>query len=150
MAQAEPEADGVEETQHHDNALSQESLQDSPESKDAESSSSTVKSVVDGVVDKASEVAGSVAAATETARDSVDNAAGFLGSDPFGSSSPSTILGGVYPPNQQVYLGNLSFEVTEEQIREEFGKAGSIYKVTLIKDAKGFPKGLVPPSGSVD
>jgi RNA recognition motif-containing protein len=45
--------------------------------------------------------------------------------------------------NNKLYVGNLSYEVTEEDLRENFGKAGTCASVKIIRDrdtkrSKGF------------
>jgi RNA recognition motif-containing protein len=44
---------------------------------------------------------------------------------------------------KKLYVGNISFQVTEEQIREMFEKIGNVESVNLITDrATGRPKGF--------
>lgn len=43
----------------------------------------------------------------------------------------------------KLYVGNMSFKVTEEEIKELFGKIGEVVSVHLITDAHtGQPKGF--------
>jgi RNA recognition motif-containing protein len=46
-------------------------------------------------------------------------------------------------PKHEVYVGNIPYETTEEDVRQHFSSAGEVVKVTLCKDrdtgrAKGF------------
>ncbi len=42
-----------------------------------------------------------------------------------------------------IYVGNLSYEVTEEELRQEFGAFGEVESVRLITDRdSGRPKGF--------
>jgi RNA recognition motif-containing protein len=36
--------------------------------------------------------------------------------------------------NMKIYMGNLSFEVTEEELRQEFSAFGNVESVTIITD----------------
>ena len=43
----------------------------------------------------------------------------------------------------KLYVGNLSYETTEESLRTMFGKAGTVVTVDMIKDRdSGRPKGF--------
>ncbi len=43
----------------------------------------------------------------------------------------------------RIYVGNLSYEVTEEELRQEFGAFGEVASVDIIKDRdSGRPKGF--------
>ena len=46
-------------------------------------------------------------------------------------------------PNRQLYVGNLSYQVTEQDLKEFFGKFGTIEQVRIVKNyhsgrSKGF------------
>jgi RNA recognition motif-containing protein len=44
---------------------------------------------------------------------------------------------------KKLYVGNISFQVTEEQIREMFAKIGKVESINLITDrSTGHPKGF--------
>ncbi len=46
-------------------------------------------------------------------------------------------------PNMRIYVGNLSYEVTEEELRQEFAAFGEVTSVTIITDKySGRPKGF--------
>ncbi len=43
----------------------------------------------------------------------------------------------------KIYVGNLSYEVTEEELRQEFGAFGEVTSVSIITDKySGRPKGF--------
>jgi cold-inducible RNA-binding protein len=45
--------------------------------------------------------------------------------------------------NMKIYVGNLSYEVTEEDLRQEFGAFGEVASVSVITDKySGRPKGF--------
>ncbi len=45
------------------------------------------------------------------------------------------------PPSEQVYIGNLFFNVTEEDLSNHMGKFGEIKNVKVLYDARGMSKG---------
>ncbi len=45
--------------------------------------------------------------------------------------------------SMQLYVGNLDFKVTEDDLRSAFGACGTVIEVTLVKDrATGRPRGF--------
>jgi RNA recognition motif-containing protein len=46
-------------------------------------------------------------------------------------------------PSQTLYVGNLLFEVREEDLEREFGQFGEIEEITIAKDARNLSKGYV-------
>lgn len=53
---------------------------------------------------------------------------------------------GAAPPSKQLYIGNLFFDVTEEDLRREFSRFGTITNLRVIKDPRGMSKGYVEPA----
>lgn len=47
------------------------------------------------------------------------------------------------PPGPTVYVGNINFDTTEEQITKYLEPAGQILDVKIVKDARGFSRGWV-------
>ena len=45
------------------------------------------------------------------------------------------------PPSQELYVGNLFFQVTEDQLHRVFSRFGAVEQVKLIKDPTGRPRG---------
>ena len=44
-----------------------------------------------------------------------------------------------------VFVRNISFDMTEEQMAELFSKAGAIVRLDMARDARGMSKGYVTP-----
>ena len=57
------------------------------------------------------------------------------------SRSPSRSSGNSAPPSNIVYIGNLFFDATDEDLRREFSKAGEVVSATVKKDARGLSRG---------
>ncbi|KAL8803633.1 MAG: hypothetical protein Q9182_003048 [Xanthomendoza sp. 2 TL-2023] len=57
-----------------------------------------------------------------------------------GVSSPASASDA--PANSSIYVGNLYFDVKEDDVRREFEKAGTIESVKLIMDGRGLSKGF--------
>ncbi|QSZ32899.1 hypothetical protein DSL72_002480 [Monilinia vaccinii-corymbosi] len=48
----------------------------------------------------------------------------------------------VIPPNNGIYIGNLLFDITEDDLRKEFEHFGGISDVRVARDARGLSKGF--------
>lgn len=48
-------------------------------------------------------------------------------------------------PKETIYIGNLFFDVTEDDLKKELGRFGEITNCRLLRDARGLSKGSVPP-----
>jgi hypothetical protein len=139
VAQAEPEADGAEEARH-----GVESISETPHTEvqkhgwedlgDSTTLSSAAKSLTDGFTES---TLGADAAAG-SANESFEDTAGFS------DSGQQDSVVGYYPPSRGIYVGNLYFDITEARLEAEFKKAGEIEKVNIVRDGRGFSKGLVP------
>lgn len=46
-------------------------------------------------------------------------------------------------PSKRLYIGNLFFDVTEEDLRKAFSRFGTVVDIKLIKDTHGLSKGYV-------
>lgn len=57
-------------------------------------------------------------------------------SRPFGDRQPRN-----NDPKRTVYVGNLFFDVTEDDLSKELSRFGTIKNVRLIRDARGLSKG---------
>ena len=44
-------------------------------------------------------------------------------------------------PSAQVYVGNLFFDLVEDDLKREFAKYGTIKSVTLLRDDRGLNRG---------
>lgn len=47
-------------------------------------------------------------------------------------------------PKPTVYIGNLFFDVTEDDLSRELSRFGKIKKLRLLRDSRGLSKGSVP------
>lgn len=47
-------------------------------------------------------------------------------------------------PKPTVYIGNLFFDVTEDDLSRELARFGQIKKIRLLRDSRGLSKGYVP------
>ncbi len=66
------------------------------------------------------------------------------GAEPLTNASPDNRYGGVpASPKPTVYVGNLFFDVTEEDLTKEFSRFGQVDLARIIRDARGLSKGFV-------
>lgn len=162
MTAAEPEAEGATpaETSSHSIAASSDpdpsktTETDVPASEDQEESSTiaaALNSVKDTVSTQAANVAESITGSAETAKHAVGGAAAAagLGYAPqgreeggSGASYPGKVTGGRSAiPTTTLYIGNLYFDVTEEDLRRELERFGTVMSVKIIYDGRGLSKG---------
>lgn len=99
------------------------------------------KSSIDTAIDKVTQVAAE-AAQTVTGSASIAediSAAATPKSQEMRETSrdPSSI-----PPVSSIYIGNLFFDVTLEDLRREFSRFGQIIDTSIIRDARGLSKGF--------
>ena len=86
--------------------------------------------------------------AVDTAKETVsDTAQKFAGA---ASSMRETMTGGtgeraraptMNEPKSTIYIGNLFFDVTENDLSKELSRFGTVKKVRLMRDARGLSKG---------
>jgi RNA recognition motif-containing protein len=71
----------------------------------------------------------------ETARD--------IGGTEGDESAPSPTINTlpVYEPKSTIYIGNLFFDVTENDLVKELSRFGTVTKCRLIRDSRGLSKG---------
>ena len=98
---------------------------------------SAIKSTAESVTAQASAAAESVGAAAETAR---DYATGYVQPDslPRVENPESRVEN---PESTTVYIGNLFFDVTAEDLKNEFSRAGNVDTAKIIYDTRGLSKG---------
>ena len=89
----------------------------------------SAKSAASAVADQASNAASQVAAAASSA---VGTASSEISSSAQGEGSTAT---------KTVYVGNLFFDVKEDDLRKEFAKAGKVKSSKIIHDQRGLSKG---------
>lgn len=137
QTQSEPSADRTEEGQHGDNSIaasSEPTQADDPVPEQAYGSQPAQREQSRTLGDFAS-------AAAETTREAASTAYGAVADLATGggrySNRPDT------PPGPSVYVGNLFFDVREDDLRREFEKLGAIESVKVIVDNRGLSKGYV-------
>jgi len=100
------------------------------------------------VVSESPEESAAVAAATEAATEapagSTTFSAGSAGAAParddsYGARRPRATEA---EPSNTVYVGNLFFDVTEEDLKREFSRFGTVDNVRIIYDGRGLSKGF--------
>ncbi|KAL9592047.1 MAG: hypothetical protein Q9179_007108 [Wetmoreana sp. 5 TL-2023] len=143
QTQSEPVADRETEAQHGDNSIAAASQEQSQPSeaelaetepvqqsppKQSQQEHSTLGELASSAADKAKETASSAYNAI-TGESS--------GAGEFGQRRPE------YRPSASVYIGNLYFDVNEEDVRKYFEKCGPIESVKIILDNRGLSKGYV-------
>lgn len=47
----------------------------------------------------------------------------------------------ILKPTNSVYIGNLLFEITEQDLEREFGEYGNMLEVKVARDSRGLSKG---------
>ncbi len=141
ITQSEPEADGATEAQHGENSIAAASENEAPATADREEQStvtSAIKSAAETASAQASAATTSVSAAAETARDYVS-----------GATQEDTPARTENAESNTVYVGNLFFDVTAEDLRNEFGKAGAVENAKIVYDQRGLSKGQALSNFSV-
>lgn len=88
----------------------------------------SAKSAASAVADQASNAASQVAAAASSAVGSASSAV----------SSSEQAAGST---TKTVYVGNLFFDVKEDDLKKEFAKAGTVLTSKIIHDQRGLSKG---------
>ena len=102
---------------------------------------STISSAAESASSKASEAAETVTTASRSALDSVSRVAkGGAAED---ATSADSIIQEYPSPRNQVYVGNLFFDVTEADLTREMSRFGTVKSVKIIYDARGLSKGQV-------
>lgn len=118
---------------------------DAPKSAD-ENEDSTVASAISSAshdaTSRASDAYGTVAQAMDSARDTVTDAAqAAAGSVGLGFSRGSDRE--YSTPSKCLYVGNLFFDVTVEDLKKEMQRFGTVVDARIITDNRGLSKGYV-------
>lgn len=162
MATANPEAEDATPAEHSSHSIAASSdpnpstttETDVPSSADQEDSSTiaaALKSAKDTASAQAANTAESIVGSAESAKQAVADAAaaaglGFApkGQEESGESLPDRgrgRLGRSTEPSTTVYIGNLYFDVTEEDLRREMERFGTVMTIKIIYDGRGLSKG---------
>ncbi|KAI9677990.1 MAG: hypothetical protein M1817_005934 [Caeruleum heppii] len=154
--QQEPAADGAVEASSSDPAPTNISDAPTPSSADADDHStvaSAISSAASGVSSSVSDTAESMAGSAQQAKDSVmDGAAAAAATAGLTSStSPSSVSSSgspsadgrtYFPPSPTVYIGNLFFNVNENDLKEQMSKFGTVDSCKIVFDRRGLSKGI--------
>jgi len=100
-----------------------------------------------------STIGSAVSSATETVKEKVNDAFDTLGlggeTSAAAAVAPQTNKAFYVPgspsanvPNKTVYVGNLFFEVTGDQLKRVFSRFGTVEEVRLVSDGKGLSRGF--------
>ena len=121
---------------------------DAPKSADEDEHStiaSAISSTTQNVTARAYDAAESVVESMGSARDTVTDAAqAAAGSGGLGfsrgpdSSDPAPV------PSKNLYVGNLFFDVTAEDLKKEMERFGTVTDIRIVMDNRGLSKGYVP------
>lgn len=107
----------------------------------AEAEQSEVDSAVDSVKETASNAAEAV---KETTRGAFGSATGAApGFNPTRTDRGGPPREGTLIPKPTIYIGNLFFDVTENDLVKELARFGTIVKCRLMRDSRGLSKGYV-------
>ena len=98
-------------------------------------STSKINAAAQSVKETFSNAAESVA---ETAREVTGMGSGNRYSDRTGGGARGNV-----EPKSTIYIGNLFFDVTENDLNKELSRFGTITKCRLIRDSRGLSKGYV-------
>lgn len=107
---------------------------------------SAISSAAESISTGASQVASSVADSTHAARERVADAASAVGAS---AGTASAIAGSdrfgaeKTDPANTLYVGNLFFDVTEDALKREMERFGTVKSIKLIHDGRGLSKGYV-------
>ena len=136
--QGEPEADGAVQ-QHGENSIAASTSDAIPES----SASATTVST-----ESTDQQEQSTAATESTDQQEQSTVASAIQSavDTTTAKAPETTIsdptpGSTSDPLSQVYVGNLFFDITEDTLRREFERFGSITTIKVVSDDRGLSKG---------
>ena len=112
---------------------------------------SKVESATERATEQVSATADSLKSATQSTGDAVTGAAQSL-SEAAGFDAPSSMTARdpTEPTSNTVYVGNLFFDVQDQDLKSEFERAGPVNSVRIIKDARGLSKGFVNSSIAYD
>ncbi|KAJ9646593.1 hypothetical protein H2199_002642 [Coniosporium tulheliwenetii] len=132
---SKPEAEAIEE--HGSRTASEAPAQAAETSEGKSSTADTISSAAQTMKEKATETVESIA---QSATGAAYAATGGLRSDQRSANKSQ----GVHVPESAkvLYVGNLFFEVSEEQLEREFSRFGPVTKTRIIYDNRGLSKGF--------
>ncbi|MCJ1280875.1 hypothetical protein MMC26_000192 [Xylographa opegraphella] len=148
VTQAEPEADGATEAQHGRNSIASATTGSEPpiqptEQEDQSAIAYALSSSTETVSNTVANAAETTATSTETIRGYAADAASAAG---VGAATAQAIAGGgsgqEAASTHTLYVGNLFFDITEDALKQEFQRFGTVNMVRIIYDGRGLSKGF--------
>ena len=109
----------------------------------AESSQSEAKVAGEPLPDKGAvqSVISTVAETPSSAASAVTQAADLTLNSATGTGVPPSKTSSIGVPKKTIYIGNLFFDVTENDLVKELARFGTISRCRLMRDARGLSKG---------
>ncbi|KAF7854723.1 hypothetical protein EAF04_010292 [Stromatinia cepivora] len=95
----------------------------------------TVRSAINSATETVSEYAAE-------AKDTIAEATGFASNNVGFGSRDRNFERTEITPNNGIYIGNLLFDITEEDLKKEFEHFGTITDIRVTRDARGLSKGF--------
>jgi nucleolin len=135
--QATPQEE-VENAIHSDNAAEPTEHATSQTSQPPSSEQGAVDAAIKTATETATEIAANAASTVTEAAESVRSA--FTGSEQRQHPGERRI-GQIGEPKPTIYIGNLFFDVTENDLVKELARFGTIVKCRLMRDSRGLSKG---------
>jgi RNA recognition motif. (a.k.a. RRM, RBD, or RNP domain) len=111
-----------------------------PTREEAKAATNTTESGVNAATEAVSNATSSVQDAASSARGQASEATGVYGGrrDRGDRSERGSVIG---EPKSTIYIGNLFFDVTENDLVKELARFGTITKCRLMRDSRGLSKG---------
>ena len=109
-----------------------------PENLRTESVTEAEPGTVESAIKSASQTAANAASAVGEAARSAASAFGGRGFAPRSTSARNQTIG---EPKPTIYVGNLFFDVTENDLVKELARFGTITRCRLMRDSRGLSKG---------
>ena len=140
--QSEPAADGATETQHGENSIAASADPDADANAPIPAENAEESEAASSAESATERATASVRSAAQTASETVTGAAQGL-ADVAGMGSQVSDPGSdATKTSNIVYVGNLFFDVKEEDLQNEFSRAGRVVNTKIIVDARGLSKGF--------
>ena len=140
--QSEPVADGATEAQHGENSIAASADSDADANAPIPAENVEESEAASSAESATERATASVRSAAQTASETVTGATQSLADIAGMGSQPSDAFGEAPKTSNVVYVGNLFFDVKEEDLQNEFTRAGPVVNTKIIVDGRGLSKGL--------
>ena len=135
--QSEPSADRETDAQNGDNSIAASSETQAPEYDELQEA---VESPTP-VEDQSSSLADSARSTASAVANKVSDAASQVGAAASSAVGADSAKPKANDYTKSIYVGNLFFDVKENDLRQEFSKAGNVVSAKVIHDHRGLSKG---------